>query len=77
MIKTSHLTPSTKIINENFIIRYKNDKESFTRLIGAGQYSKLVGEKLKNKHFKRVLNDGLDKHTFKIRNRLRIDFVSK
>ncbi len=65
------------IINRNFIIRYKNTDEKSTKLVGAGKYSQLVGEELKIKHFNKVLNSRLDKHTFLIRSRLKITFHSK
>ena len=64
-------------INKNFVIRYKITTEKQTKLVGAGKYSALVGEELKIKHFKKVLDGGLQKYTFLIRNRLKIDFHSK
>ena len=69
--------PQVAKINLNFLIRWKNQNENKTNLISAGQYNKLVGENLKIKHFNKVLNGGLDKYTFYIRKRLKIEFVSK
>lgn len=64
-------------INKNFVIRYfyYDSKQSY--LIGAGQYWKLVGVSLANRHFNKVLNGGLDKYTFKLRRGLQINFLSK
>lgn len=64
-------------INKNFVIRVKNTDEKGSILIGAGQYHKIVGKKLALKHFNKVLRNGLDNYTFKIRNRLKIDFRGK
>lgn len=65
------------LINRNFVIRWQNKEENKTHLIGAGQYHKLVGENLKNKHFNKVLSNGLDKYTFHLRKGLKINFLSK
>lgn len=65
------------IINKNFIIRYENTNEKGTKLIGAGKYHTLVGEELKIKHFKKVLDGDAQIYTFLIRNRLKIKFHSK
>lgn len=67
----------TTLINKHFVIRYEVATEKGTKLIGAGKYSQLVGEELKIKHFKTVLDGGLQQYTFKIRNRLKIKFHSK
>lgn len=69
--------PTRADINKHFVIRYQNVGEKGTKLIGAGKYSALVGEGIKIKHFKTVLGGGLGKYTFKIRNRLKIEFHSK
>lgn len=71
------IDPIIAEINKNFLIRVKKANEKHTFLLGAGQYKDLVGEKLKNKHFKEVLGKGLQVFTFKIRNRLTIKFISK
>lgn len=54
-------------------IKVKNE----VRLVGGGQYHKYVGKELAEKHFKKVLSGGLDKYTFKLRSKRRIDFVAK
>lgn len=64
-------------INKNFVIRIKKHDQKGSFLVGAGQYSKYVDEKLKIKHFNKVLEGGLDQYTFKIRNRLIINFHGK
>lgn len=69
--------PTNAIINRNFIIRYQTTDEKGTKLVGAGKCEQLVGKELKIKHFNKVLQGGLDKHTFLIRNRLKITFHSK
>lgn len=66
------------LINQNFIIRVTDRNQKFTRLCGAGQYSKVLeNEQLKTKHFNRVLEGGLDKYTFLLRRGLKIEFLSK
>ena len=69
--------PTNAIINRNFVIRYQIVNEKGSKLIGAGKYCNLVGEELQIKHFKKVIQGGLDKYTFLIRNRLKINFHSK
>lgn len=69
--------PLVAMINKNFIIQVENVSEKQKKLIGAGQYVKVVGEELKIKHFNKVLGGGMQKYTFLIRNRLRINFWSK
>ncbi|CAM3968136.1 hypothetical protein FLCU109888_11485 [Flavobacterium cucumis] len=64
-------------INRHFVIRYEVVSEKGTKLIGAGKYKDLVGEELKIKHFKKVLEGGSQVYTFLIRNRLKIKFHSK
>lgn len=76
------LYPTNAVINRNFIIRVlENPKENpmrNTKLRTANTVSKMIGdEKLKMKLFNKVLSGGLDKYTFLIRNRLKIDFCSK
>lgn len=69
-------------INRNFIIRIlenpnENDVKN-TKLTSANKLSNYLNdEKLKIKLFKKVLEGGKDKYTFRIRNRLKIDFCSK
>lgn len=69
--------PTNAEINRHFVIRYQVVTEKGTKLIGAGKYSSLVGEELKIKHFKKVLEGGQQVYTFLIRNRLKIKFHSK
>ena len=64
-------------INKHFVIRYEVATEKGTKLIGAGKYKDLVGEELKIKHFKKVLEGKAQVYTFLIRNRLKIKFHSK
>ena len=65
-------------INKNFVIRYTSkEKPNKTYLIGAGQYPKLVGEEIANKHFLKALSSGEYKTTFKLRRGLKIVFHSK
>lgn len=64
-------------INKNFLIRYQFDSSNQTYLIGAGQYYLLVGQELAYKHFQRVLENGLQVYTFKLRRGLKINFISK
>ena len=65
-----------KQINDNFLIRTRwPELSKSSRLVGAGQYAQRIGnEELAEKHFKRVLRSQGDKHTFKLRRGLRIDF---
>lgn len=72
----SELISLRPVINKNFLIRVTYP-DFEVRLVGAGQYHKYVGETICLKHFKRVLADGLDEYTFKMRRGLRIEFVSK
>lgn len=74
--------PTNALINKNFIIRVlENPNENEvknTKLTSANKLSNyLKDEELKIKLFKKILDDGLDKYTFKIRGRLKIDFCSK
>jgi len=86
---TQHLTagkkslyPTNAVINKNFIIRVlENPKQNSvknTKLRTANTISVLINDdKLKMRLFDKVLNGKLDKYTFLIRNRLKIDFCSK
>lgn len=70
------------LINRNFIIRVlvdpKENPVSKTQLTSANKLSNFINdEQLKLKLFNKVLDDGLDKYTFSIRNRLKINFHSK
>lgn len=69
--------PINAEINKHFVIRYEVATEKGTKLIGAGKYNQLVGEELKLKHFKKVLEGQQQVYTFLIRNRLKIKFHSK
>lgn len=64
-------------VNQNFVIRYQEQPDNKTKLIGAGRYHTLVGEELKNKHFEKVINGQQQNYTFLIRNRLKIKFCAK
>lgn len=69
-------------INKNFVIRVlENPHENpvkNTKITTANKLSLfLQNEELKIKLFNKVLDNGLHKYTFKIRNRLKIDFHSK
>ena len=67
-------------INKNFVIRVtENPKEnSKSKLTSANKLSNyLKDEKLKIKLFNKILTSQEYKHTFLIRNRLKIDFCSK
>lgn len=67
-----------KSINMNFLIKWAFCGEKKTHLIGAGQYYKLVGNReTANKHFLEALESGKDKYTAIIRNKLRIEFISR
>ena len=68
---------SPSVINQNFLIRWKNQSEKATNLIGAGRYHLLVGKKLKDKHFNKVMENGHDRFEFKIRESLEIHFISR
>lgn len=74
-VKSNNITNAE--INRHFVIRYQVATEKGTKLIGAGKYASLVGEELKIKHFKKVLEGGQQVYTFLIRNRLKIKFHSK
>lgn len=74
-VKSHNLTNAE--INRHFVIRYEVATEKGTKLIGAGKYKDLVGEELKIKHFKKVLEGDAQVYTFLIRNRLKIKFHSK
>ncbi len=60
---------------ENKPFQQKPKKE--VKLVGGGQYFKHVGEELAIKHFKKVLEGGQDRYTFKLRQRRKVDFVAK
>ena len=64
-------------INKNFLIRIIDIKAGKTFLKSAGKYADIVGKEMKNKHFDKVLNGQQQNYTFKIRNRLIIDFRAK
>ena len=89
-MRTTHqLRPGLKqknrtnvLINQNFIIRVlENPKENTTkntRLTTANKLATFVlDDKMILKLFDKVLDGGKDKYSFLIRNRLKIDFVSK
>jgi len=64
-------------VNKDFLIKYIRTGENWTRLIGAGQYHKLVGVKLRDKHFKEIFEGKEQEYIYKIRGRLIIKFISK
>jgi hypothetical protein len=65
-------------INRNFVIRVSENQVKKTRLTSANKLSNyILDEPLKIKLFEKVLKGGLDRYTFLIRNRLRIEFHSK
>lgn len=79
-IKSSNRTNA--FINKNFIIRVEvknnNEPKSKTVLTSANKLSNyILDDKLKSSLFNKVLSNGLYKHTFLIRNRLKIVFQSK
>ncbi len=66
------------MINQNFVIQIIDRNTKKRKIIGAGQYSKeLESEELKIKHFKKVLEGGLDKYVFLLRRGLKIQFLPK
>ena len=70
--------PIRAMINREFIIQIVDRATKHRKIIGAGQYAKhLNSEELKNKHFKKVLEGGMDKYTFLLRRGLKIQFLSK
>lgn len=65
-------------INKNFVIRVAENQVKKTQLTSANKLSNyILDEALKIKLFEKVLTGGLDKYTFLIRKRLRIEFHSK
>lgn len=69
--------PTNAQINKNFVIRIKKADQKGTFLVSANKYRQLLNEKLAQKHFKKVLEGGLDNYTFKLRKRLIINFHGK
>ncbi|MUV03184.1 hypothetical protein GN157_05625 [Flavobacterium rakeshii] len=69
--------PERAFINKHFVIRITDVATNTTRLVGAGKYSGVVGEKLKIKHFQKVSEGKAHSYMFLIRNRLKIKFHSK
>lgn len=76
MVKKSD-NPLNAMINREFLIRWHQNDKPGSFLVSAGQYHKIVGEEMRSRHFHKVLNGGLDRYTFLIRNRLKIEFISK
>ncbi len=68
-----------KQINKHFLIRvtYIQEPKNEVRLVGAGRYYTIVDKKLVLKHFKKVLSEGRQNYTFKLRGRRKIEFISK
>lgn len=65
-------------INKNFVIRVSENQTEKTRLTSANKLSNyIMDEPLKLRLFEKVLKDGLDRYTFKIRKRLTIEFHGK
>ena len=68
-------------INKNFVIRVlenpKNNPVKNTKLTTSRKLSNFIEEERKISLFEKVLQGGLDKYTFLVRNRLKIDFHSK
>ena len=65
-------------INKNFVIRVLIVGEQKTRLTSANKLSTFnIDDQTKTRLFNKLIDTGVDKHTFKIRNRLKIDFCSK
>lgn len=70
--------PTNALINKNFFIRVKLPDEKKNRLTSAKQCIKyILDEEIKIKLFKKVLEGRQQNYTFKIRNRLTINFHSK
>ena len=65
------------LINKHFLIRITDVATGHTKLVGAGRYVTVVGEELKIKHFKKVLEGREQSYTFLLRKRLKIKFHSK
>ena len=77
-VRSEHRTNA--FINRNFIIRVcENPKEnSRDRLTSANKLSNFVkDEALVSRIFEKLLASDKDRHTVLIRERLRIDFISK
>lgn len=69
-------------INKNFVIRVlenpSTNSRKNTKLTSANKLSNyILDEELKLRLFAKVLEGGLDRYTFKIRNRLKIEFHGK
>lgn len=70
--------PTNAQINKNFFIRVMLPDEKKNRLTSAKQCIKFIqDEEIKIKLFKKVLEGREQNYTFKIRNRLTINFHSK
>lgn len=70
--------PTNAYINKNFVIRVKENNNQKTKLCSANSVAKLIANnELTAKIFTKIIAKGEDKTTVHIRNRLKIDFVSK
>jgi len=71
-------TPITTLINKEFLIRVETKGVKGSRLYSAFPYFKLINNNdLVLRQFNEVLNNGLDKTTFKLRRGLTINFISR
>lgn len=68
------ITPEEiRFINTAWIIKV-TFKDKSTRLVGAGKYYTVVGQKFAREHFDRVLASSTNRTTIKMRRGLTIDF---
>ena len=75
-IRSDNLTNA--YINKNFIIRVHVTGEKKTRLTSANKLSTFqIEPETKLRLFNKLIDQGQDKHTFSIKNRLKIEFCSK
>ncbi len=77
----SHTTlPDYRLINKNFLIRWRKSDEpntSWDKLIGAGRFAEKFGEDYKVKYFSKAFYGSEDRYEFRIRGKYIITFISR
>ncbi len=72
------IDPIARSVNNNYVIRWwANDDPNQTKLKGAGVYHNLVGARLRDKHFNKVMASRDQHTTFRLPRGITIKFCAK
>ena len=68
---------SDPFINQNVLIRVSEYNNTQTRLSSANMLRSEIGSEMVETLLDKFFDLGIDRHSFKLRTRMQIDFVSK